>query len=145
MKRDTSDGTVQIWVDIWLQYRWWSVNTPEHTLKDVWIFSECPHWHPLCPLSYSGPCKRTHCSSEARKLRQTPSVEKATFHLSSLFSLSPDALQNKQATYLRILAKGGYRSALAESLTVWGSEIQHSLAGLPASLLLDLCFQMETI
>lgn len=145
MKRDRSDGRVQVWVDIWLQYRWCSLNTPVYTLKNVWVFSQCPCWHPWRPPSHSGQCKRTHCSSEARKPRQPPSVEKATFCLSSLFSSCPDALQNKQATYLCVLAKGGYRSALAESLTVWGSEIQHSLAGLPAILLLDLCFQMETI
>lgn len=97
----------------------------------------------VAPPSCSGLCKRAHCSLGS--WGQPLSVEKATIHLSSLLSLCPDALQNKQATSPRIIARARYQTTSAESLTVWGSEIQQGLARLPVSLLLDLCFQMETI
>jgi len=99
----------------------------------------------MLPPSCSGLCQRAHCSPATGELGQLLSSEKAAFHLSLLLSSRPDALQNKQTTYLHIIAKTAYQATFTESLTVWSCEIQQTLAGLPMSLLLDLCFQMETI
>lgn len=97
------------------------------------------------PLSHLGLCKRAHCSPATGEPGAAPGLEKTTFHLSFLPSSRPDALQNKQTTYLHIIAKTAYQTTSTESLTVWGCGVQQTLAGLSLSLLLDLCFQMETI
>lgn len=104
------------------------------------------HLHPTCFRQATLDCvKEPTVHQQLGSQGQLLSLEKATFHLSFLLSLHPDALQNKQTTYLHIIAKTAYQTTCTESLTVWSCKIQQTLAGLSMSLLLDLCFQMETI
>lgn len=104
------------------------------------------HLHPTCFRQATQDCvKEPTVRQQPGSWGQLLSLEKATFHLSFLLSLHPDALQNKQTTYLHIVAKATYQNTFTESLTVWSCKIQQTLAGLSISLLLDLCFQMETI
>lgn len=104
------------------------------------------HLHPTCfRRATQDSVKEPTVRQQPRSWGQLLSLEKATFHLSFLLSSHPDALQNKQTTYLHIIAKTTYQTTFTESLTVWSCKIQQTLAGLSMSLLLDLCFQMETI